>query len=217
MMNILFRRKMVGALLLAALSLGACAKKDGGSVRVAGRGGASPGLAQGGTSGTCGAQSMGKIFDPYASPAFEQQVKNFVSATLDPQTLGSISGNINDKTGIDFSATFRFDSNGNIVPGESNVNIKIFDSFVHQPYNGEIIPPYEVGFPAASEGMIDRNTRQFQVRFKDGYGEVVFQGSYDSSLAQGTVYYQNYSAVQGYQPTSGKLGSFRIYACSLIK
>lgn len=219
MTNSILKNKMMGVLLLAVLSLSACGKKEGSGVRVAGRG-AATGVAQGGTSGTsgtCGAQSTGKIFDAYASSTFEQQVKNFVSATLDPQSLGSISGNINDRTGIDFNATFRFDSNGNVVAAESKVHIKIFDSFVGQVYNGQTIQPYEVAFTAASEGMIDRNTRQFQVRFKDSYGEIVFQGSYDNSLAQGTVYYQNYTAVQGYQPTSGTLGSFRIYACSLIK
>ncbi|ASD63852.1 hypothetical protein [Bdellovibrio bacteriovorus] len=224
MTNSIFKNKMLGVLLLAVLSLSACAKKDSSSVRVAGRttntgttsGG---GVSQGGTtaSGTCGTSSAGKIFDQYASPQFETQVKNFVSATLDPQSLGSVSGNINDRTGVDLFATFKFDSAGSLVAAESNMLIKIFDSYANQVYNGQVIQPYSVSFSQASEGMIDRNTRQFQVKFRDGYGEIIFQGAYDNSIAEGTVYYQNYTAVAGYQPTSGTLGSFRMYACSLIK
>lgn len=206
----------MGVLLLAVLSLSACAKKNGSAVRVAGRGGVST-TGTVSQSGTCGSQSVGKIFDLYASASFEQQVKGFVSATLDPQSLGTISGNINDKTGIDFTATFRFDSAGKIIADSSNVTMKIFDSYVGQVYEGQTILPYNVAFTAASEGMIDRNTRQFQVKFRDGYGEIIFQGSFDNSIAEGTVYYQNYTAVTGYQPASGTLGTFRIYACSLIK
>lgn len=223
MTNSIFKNKMLGVLLLAALSLSACAKKDSSSVRVAGRSTNSgttsgTGTTQGTTSsGTCGAQSAGKIFDKYAASSFETQVKNFVSATLDPQSLGTVSGNINDRTGVDLFATFKFDSAGSLVAAESNMLIKIFDSYANQVYNGQVIKPYEVSFSQASEGMIDRNTRQFQVKFRDGYGEIIFQGAYDNSIAEGTVYYQNYTAVNGYQPTSGTLGSFRMYACSLIK
>lgn len=220
MTNSFFKNKMLGVLLLAVLSLSACAKKDGSAIRVAGRGAATGGVSQGGTTtapnGSCNTSTAGKIFDPYAASTFEQQVKSFVSATLDPQNLGSISGNIYDKTGIDLFATFRFDSTGNIVADSSNVTIKIFDSYAKQVYNGQVIEPYVVQFNAASEGMIDRNTRQFQVKFRDGYGEIIFQGSYDNSIAQGTVYYQNYTAVSGYSPASGTLGSFRLYSCSLI-
>lgn len=220
-MNTSFLNKSVmGVLVVLALSLSACGKKDeGSSVRVAGRG-AQTGVSQGGiTPNTCGSTAMnwGKIFDPQASPQFENQVKGFVSATLDPQSLGTISGNINDKTGIDFSGSFQFDSQGHLVPGSSTVVIKIFDSYVGQVYNGQTIVPYVVEFTQASEGIIDRTTRQIQVKFKDSYGEIVFQGQYNNNTVEGTVRYQNFTAVSGLQPAGGVLGSFRGYTCSLIK
>lgn len=215
-----FNKSMMGVLVALALSLSACAKKDSSAVRVAGRG-ASTGVTQGGTTtpNTCSSASMnwGKIYDPNASPQFEAQVKGFVSATLDPQSLGTISGNINDKTGIDFSGSFQFDAQGRLIPASSTVVIKIFDSFVGQVYNGQTVVPYAVEFSQASEGIIDRTTRQIQVKFKDSYGEIVFQGQYDNNTVQGTVHYQNYTAVTGYQPSGGTLGAFRAYTCALIK
>ncbi|WP_413613416.1 hypothetical protein [Bdellovibrio sp. HCB-110] len=215
-----FNKSMMGVLVVLALSLSACAKKDSSAVRVAGRG-ASTGVTQGGTTtpNTCSNTNMswGKIYDPSSSPQFEAQVKGFVSATLDPQSLGTISGNINDKTGIDFSGSFQFDAQGRLIPASSTVVIKIFDSFVGQVYNGQTVVPYVVEFSQASEGIIDRTTRQIQVKFKDSYGEIVFQGQYDNNTVQGTVHYQNYTAVSGYQPSGGTLGAFRAYTCALIK
>ncbi|WII70910.1 hypothetical protein QJS83_10600 [Bdellovibrio sp. 22V] len=218
MKNTFLTKSLMGVLVLAALSLSACAKKDGSTARYAGRG---TGVTQGGvqTPSSCGNANMdwGKIFDPYASPQFESQVKGFVSATLDPQSLGTISGNINDRTGIDFKGSFQFDSAGRLVTGSSSIHIKIVDSYVGQVYNGQTVAPYIVEFNAASEGMINRTTRQFQVKFKDSYGEIILQGAYNNQEASGTVYYQNYTAVNGYQASSGTLGSFRAYACALIK
>ncbi|WP_374080211.1 hypothetical protein [Bdellovibrio bacteriovorus] len=215
-----FNKSMMGVLVALALSLSACAKKDSSAVRVAGRG-ASIGVTQGGTTtpNTCGNANMnwGKIYDPNASGQFEAQVKSFVSATLDPQSLGTISGNISDKTGIDFSGSFQFDAQGRLIPASSTVVIKIFDSFVGQVYDGKTVVPYVVEFSQASEGIIDRTTRQIQVKFKDSYGEIVFQGQYDNNTVQGTVHYQNYTAVSGYQPSGGTLGAFRAYTCALIK
>lgn len=214
-----FNKTVVGALMIFSLSLVACGKKDGGAVRVAGRGAATTGVAPVPTATTCSNANMnwGKIFDPNASPQFEAQVKGFVSATLDPQSMGSISGNINDKTGVDFSGSFQFDTQGRIVTQSSNLTIKIFDSYVGQVYNGQTIVPYEVKFSQAVEGQMDRTTRQIQVKFKDQFGEVVFQGRVVDSIVEGTVYYQNTTAVNGYQVASGTLGSFRAYSCALIK
>ncbi|MGZ3786621.1 MAG: hypothetical protein ACXWR0_19360, partial [Bdellovibrio sp.] len=122
-----FNNSLMGVLLIAALSLSACSSNNSSDVRVVGRGnGVLPnGTAQqqGGVAANCPntQMNMGKIFDPYGSANFEMQVKNFVSATLDPQSLGTISGNIADKTGIDFEGTFQFDNTGNLVAASSNV------------------------------------------------------------------------------------------------
>ncbi|KYG65391.1 hypothetical protein AZI87_12650 [Bdellovibrio bacteriovorus] len=213
-----FNKSVMGILVLVALSLSACAKKESSATRVAGRSN-TPAVTQPNAVNSCGNASMnvGKIYDYYNSGSFESQVKSFISATLDPQTLGTISGNINDKTGIDFFGAFKFDSSGNLVAGSSTVLIKIFDSYAGQSYNGQVIQPYQVEFSAAASGTINRNTRQFTVKFSDSYGDIVFQGQYDGTLAQGNVTYQNRTAVNGYSPASGTLGQFKAYTCALIQ
>lgn len=217
-----FKKSMMGVLVLAALSLLGCAKNNSSGVRIAGRGaGAVPTTPaqQQGLPNSCSNSQMeiGKIFDPYSSPQFESQVKGFVSATMDPQEFGTISGNIYDSTGIDFKGSFQFDSQGNLISESSSLWIKIVDSYVKQTYNGELVQPFIVEFVAANSGIIDRNTRQFKVIFKDNFGEIIFVGRYDNQIAEGEVSYVNNTAVAGYQPASGKLGSFRAYSCGLIK
>lgn len=219
--NSFFKKSMMGVLALAALTLSACAKSNSSDVRVAGRG-IDPLVAaqqQQGTQNACSNAQMawGKIFDPYASSQFESQVKSFVSATLDPQSLGTISGNIADKTGIDFQGSFQFDSQGKLIPASSTVLIKIFDSYVGQTYNGQSVQPYIVEFKAANSGFVDRNTRQFEAKFSDNYGDIVFSGRYDNQTVEGTVTYVNNTAIAGYQKASGTLGSFKAYTCALIK
>jgi hypothetical protein len=216
----LFNQIMLGGIILASLTMTACGQKDDSAVRTAGRT-TGAGVTQNNVllNSTCANPSMnwGKIFDPVASSQFESQVKGFVSATLDPQNLGSISGNINDKTGIDFAGTFKFDAQGQLVPGSSSVVIKIFDSFVGQVYEGKTIEPYIIEFASATEGRLDRNTRQMSIKFKDNYGEIVFTGQYNASTVEGTVQFVNTTAVAGLQPARGTLGSFRAYTCALIK
>ena len=207
----------MGILVLVALTLSACAKKEDSAPRSAGVG---VGIVNANNAANCSSPStmgMGNIYDPNGSYNFESQVKGFVSATLDPQSLGTISGNIRDKTGIDFTGSFQFDSAGKLIPESSTVLIKIIDSFVGQVYNGQPVQTYNIEFKRASAGFYDRNTRQFEVTFADDYGSIKFQGMSDGNLAYGTVYYDNKVAVTGYSPSKGTLGSFTIYSCALIK
>lgn len=209
-----FNNKMMGLLVLVALSLSACAKKDGSGVRTAGRANINGTTAV--QTGTCNTNSAGKIFDLYGSNSFETQVKAFVDATMAGDSFGSISGNISASTGIDLYVTFKFDHMGALVPAESKMLMKIFDSYVGQSYQGQVVQPYAIQFDQAASGQIDRNTRQFQVSFADSYGEIIYKGSYNDSIAEGTVYFVNRTSVSG-NPKSGTLGTFRVYACSLIK
>ncbi|KYG64065.1 hypothetical protein AZI86_14775 [Bdellovibrio bacteriovorus] len=209
-------KSVMGVLVLAALTLSACAKKDdSASGRVVTRGGS--GIV---TQNTCGnaaqAQAVGKIFDSQSyGSRFEEQVKAFVSATLDPEALGTISGNINDATGIDFTASFPFDSNNQLIAAQASISIKIFDSYAKTTYNGQVVPPYEVAFSQAKSGTINRNTRQINVVFEDEFGSITLTGTYDGSMVNGKVSFNNYKALKG-SPQSGQLGDFRIYQCAMI-
>ncbi|MEN0057387.1 MAG: hypothetical protein AAGB31_01025 [Bdellovibrio sp.] len=196
------------------LALSGCGKIDNQGTQVAAQS-----VGQSGSSSTCatGTTTVGKIYDASGSSQFETQVKGFVSATLDPQSLGTISGDINSSTGIDFSGAFTFDSSGNLVTASSSLLIKIFDSYVGQVYSGETVEPYVIEFSSASSGTINRSTGVFSVVFQDSYGSITFSGTVRNQQASGTVSYQNFTAVSGYSVSSGALGDFLIYTCALIK
>jgi hypothetical protein len=214
--------KVFGVIFFATMVLAACANKDDNSNRAAGResevavnGGINPE-----TNSQCSNTNMewGKIYDANGSVNFEAQVKGFVSATLNPESLGTISGNIsNPTTGVDFNGSFSFDQDGNLVPDKSTLTIKIFDSYVNQVYNGQVIQPYVVQFSKASEGYLNRSTGQLRVTFQDSYGSIVFDGRMSGANVDGQVTYDNKVAVDGLSPSSGVLGSFIAYSCSMIK
>lgn len=217
-MNTSFLNKSVmGILVLAALTLSACAKKEDSFGRTADRTG--NGITQANQTVNCqnASQAWGKIYDQNNSANFETQVKAFVSATLDPNSLGSISGNINDATGVDFNGLFKFDSAGKLIPESSSITIRIFDSYVKQVIDGKTVQPYDVTFTQAKSGTINRNTRQINVLFEDEYGSITITGTYDGQIVQGTVAFRNSVAVTGYTPQSGTLGSFRNYQCAMIQ
>lgn len=219
-----FDKSVLTVLASAALLMSACAKKDDSAVRTAERTAVTAAAQSTNTANHCAEKSAnwGKIFDPANnSNQFEEQVKGFVSATLDPINLGTISGDITAKTGVDFCGWFQFDSAGNLVSTSSAVIIKIVDSVAVQGINGQAVPPYNVIFSAGTSGTVNHTTRQIDVVFKDNYGEIRFQGQYgangDMNLVEGSVYYTNTVAVSGYAVSSGRLGTFRAYKSSLIK
>lgn len=212
------KKSVMGVLVLTALSLAACAKKDdSASGRSANRQN-SAGIAPTQNSCAAGTQLEGKIYDAQASYGsnFEQQVKAFVSATLEPDALGTISGNISDATGVDFTASFPFDSNNQLIADSASITIKIFDSYAKQTYNGQVVPPYEVSFSKAKSGTIDRHSRRISVVFEDDYGSITFDGTYDNTYVRGTVSFNNYKSVSG-SPQAGELGDFMIFQCAMIK
>ncbi len=224
--SLLSKINLVILLLGMTLSLMACSGGDRGTtVRTSRTASDLTAGNVGGSSGTAAScptpgASVGKIYSSSAGVSFESQVKAFVSATLDPAALGTVSGDMSAPTGIDFTGALAFDNAGNLIAGSSNINIKIFDSYVGQVVDGETIQAYLIQFGAATSGTLDRQMRQFQVKYSDSYGDIVFQGQYEISaqgLAQGIVTFQNRVAVNGYTPASGTLGNFKILTCAFIK
>jgi hypothetical protein len=215
-----FKKSVMGTVLLAMLTLASCAKKDDSSTRSATRAG--NGIAPSSTTNSCSnptTMAWGKIYDPNNSnsTSFESQVKDFVSATLDPESFGTISGNINDRTGLDINLSLPFDSSGNLIIASAEISIKIVDSFVGQNYQGTVVAPYYVTFSQAKSGSYNRNTRQVTAVFEDEYGSITISGSTDGQqYVTGTVSYQNYKSVVG-TAKAGTLGAFKTYTCATIK
>jgi hypothetical protein len=215
----------ISLLILVLASSGLVACSEGGfTARTASNGtngaaGGGNGSAGGAFPASCSATTVGKIFDPAggASTTFESQVKAFVSATLNPTLLGSVSGDVNAATGIDLKGTWSFDASGALLTNGSGVSIEIFDSFVGTISNGEPVLPYTIDFGSAISGSLNRATGEFTVVFTDKYGSIIFKGTKGATYSEGTVKFNNTAAVAGYAPTSGTLGSFKINNCALIK
>lgn len=208
-----FKNKTLILLAAFALTMSACAKKDTSSVRVAGRANVTGSSIN---NGNCSTTSAGKIYDSYGSTSFESRVKSFVSATMDPNAIGTVDANLNSNMGVFLYASFKYDSSGNIDISNSGFTMKIYDSYVNQYYNGQVIQPYSIQFTNASSGAINRSAKTFTATFKDTYGDITFSGSYGSgNIISGTVSYNNYTSVSGSSVSSGTLGQFSIYSCSL--
>ena len=219
----IFSQISVLLLLLSCSGLVACSQEGFSTIRTASNtsAGGGNGAAGGGAFPTsCSATTVGKIYDPAggASTAFDAQVKSFVSATLNPTLLGSVSGDINASTGIDLKGSWTFDAAGALVSTGAAVSVEIFDSYVGtKDSDGETILPYTIDFSSAFSGSLNRTTGQFTVVFKDGYGSITFTGIKGATYSEGTVTFANSTAVSGYSPASGTLGSFKINNCALIK
>lgn len=209
--------KKITMILVAMTALVACAK---GNDSRSGRTNNNVGVS-GGTSTTCGTntQSVGRVYDNDASgTSFEQRVKGLLSALVDPQYFGTISGNANDaQTGVTIEGRLRYDSNGNILLEQSHLKLMVTDSYVGQKdSNGATIQAYPIQFSAASSGNMNLATKTFTLLFKDRYGEVTVTGTVDGSTVRGSISYNNNTSYNNSTPASGLLGAFQIATCAWI-
>ncbi len=168
---------------------------------------------------TCssGQSAIGTIYDANSSysATFEQNVKSFLSATTTPADVGSISSSANDySTGVRFQAVIKVGSNGSVVLSSSKISIKVYDSYVA----AQGLDPIAVTINAASAGQFNTQTGVGSVTFKDGYGEVRFDGKIANGFFSGNVSYTNYTTViEGASPSSGQIGQFAIATCGAIQ
>ena len=146
--------------------------------------------------------------------SFEQNVKSFLSATINPQEIGTISGGQWDNTGMRFEGTIKLDTSGQVVLTGSKLIMKVYDSLLLQ---NSSLQPMGVQMEAAAEGKFDLNTGVGYVVFKDKYGEVRFDGRFDAQNFSGTVSYKNYASFDNSQPALGQLGQFLIARCAIIQ
>ncbi|WP_413581671.1 hypothetical protein [Bdellovibrio sp. HCB288] len=204
----------LGLVMALAMGLSACAKKGDSAVRVAKRGGEIT------TSSTCstGASSIGRIYYPSNQSAFEAAVKSFVSTNLPGSAFGSIDASGSAANGVFLTMNLRFDSAGQIDKANSKVLVQIRDSLVGtiDSATQKEIPAYEVQFTSAYNGVLNKSTRKFTVTFEDQYGWIGFDGYYDNNNAYGTVYFKNYSSVDGSSLQQQTMGSFWVPTCGLL-
>ena len=169
------------------------------------------------TAGNCQANEVGMIYDSAAGSQFRDRVAAFVSATMDPNGLGEISGDPNASTGIDLVMSVKVNAQGQVQSG-STLDLGIYDSYVGQnDQNGKLIEPYSLHISQRVQGVANPQTGEFSVQFSDEYGAILFTGKMDQKTIQGTVQFQNSQSYIGGTPASGTLGQFVLPRCAVFQ
>ncbi len=183
---------------------------------------------QGGGTGLYG------IITGWPQALFDEAVKGLVSATLDPNELGFVSGEANQGTGIVFKGKIELQGGPlsasaagqrAVLPQSSHMHISIWDSFAGQTYQDErgqtqYVPEYPINFSSAQSGWV--NGRRAQLVFADQYGSIQFDGQFIGgteicdSVFEGEVSFFNNTHVLNETPAAWVLGEFFIYAADLF-
>ena len=163
--------------------------------------------------------NAGIIFDNSGnSYNFENQVKALLSATINPSEVGTISAQANG-TGVGFTGIVKLDANGNVVGGQSNVTITVYDNiwYMNQTAANLIELKFNPTNGATLAGQFNMSSGDGFLSLTDKYGEVRFEGKIDAQNFSGTARFQNTSSVLGGTPASGALGQFQIQRCTIFK
>ena len=212
---------------LAALFLVACPKKSSPTVTtVANPNGVVPDRntpAAVAIANTCAQNQfpIGTIFDSgsqqpslYNTGTYESRVKSFLSATVNPQEIGQISGAQWENTGVRFQGVIKLDTAGNVIAAQSKIIITVYDSYLFQSTTAQPIP---VRIDTAAEGKFDPQTGVGYIVYKDKYGEVRLDGRFDAQSFGGTVSYKNYVSFDNSNPAQGQIGQFLIARCAIFQ
>ena len=155
---------------------------------------------------------------PYSSRSFQDRVGDFVSATLTPSDLGTVSGSkTSRKNYISISGKAKFAADGSLVPTQSNLSILIYDSYVGTlDVDGTKITAYPVTINSAVSGQMSSANNTFMITYQDGYGSVTLNGKINGTDITGRVDFSNTRSADSSTPRSGVLGAFNISTCSLL-
>lgn len=176
-----------------------------------------------GTGGTAGipacaayTAATGSVYDAQGNTQFEQRVKSFLSATMDPSEVGSISPGYSDSTGIRFNIQVAINrQNGQVILERSAMKMAVYDSYF---LTGQAQPIPVGPITGAIAGQFNLQTGVGSVTFRDNYGTIKFEGKIDSQFATGVVTYVNTTTVvSGGTPAQGTLGDFKITTCGMIQ
>lgn len=201
---------------MVASSLFACAPKRSG---VTGRNNTANALTNNGNQYSvqnCGL-STGIVTGQNAN--FESDVKNFLSATINPDEVGQI----NAASSVKFMGTVKTDSAGNVISG-SQLYFTITDSFAAQggfDSYGNVYKPITLTFDQNSgaqfSGQINKQTGLMSINVRDSYGTLQLTGIVDAQSFSGTISYQNTQHILGNSPAGGTLGQFRVARCGFLQ
>lgn len=167
-------------------------------------------------------QNVGTIYDSTNNQYnFENMVKSFLSATISPYEVGSISSAPNGQTGVRFRGVVKLDASGNVIGAQSNITISVYDSIwqmnkISNPNEQEIQVVFDPTKRATIGGQFNPQSGEGTLTLQDNYGSVRLTGRIDATSFSGTVSFQNTASVLG-SPASGNLGQFYIQRCAILQ
>lgn len=157
-----------------------------------------------------------------ATGTFEDRAKALLSASIMPQDIGMISGQMGASTGIRFTGSVKLDQAGNVVATNSKITFSFYDSIWLQEYSyNSAARGIDLAFDATKtghtiQGQFNLQTGIGALTAKDAFGEIRLEGKIDAQNFSGLVKWQNSVSVIG-SPTKGTLGSFTIPRCALLQ
>ncbi|MFN3454003.1 MAG: hypothetical protein ACK41T_03520 [Pseudobdellovibrio sp.] len=156
----------------------------------------------------------GAVYDQTSTAYnFENRVKAFLSATVNPSEVGYVSSLPNDTTGVRFEGSIKMSSSGVVDLAQTQMAIKIYDSYASTGQHDPVV----ISFSKATSGEFDLQTGKGSLVFKDQYGDVRFEGVLNSDYFSGTVNFSNYTHITGATAASGVLGQFYVARCGIFK
>jgi hypothetical protein len=167
----------------------------------------------------------GAITSTNGDQAFQQQVAGFVAPSINSianpsieETLGYVSGQSNQDTGIVFWGIVQRGANGAIDPSVSKIHIEVFDSnYGRAKADGSYVPQIIVHIGADQTGFVSAqgwfNQSQAQLMFTDQHGSVSLRGQIQGGMFVGQVFYTNAFTGGGEQ----LLGQFRVSAAGFFR
>lgn len=198
----------ISFLAFAMVFVQACGKKkDSSSTRVSGV----PGVR--GSDTAFPNQQHGGQYKPVGGSDIDRMSKVFLSPSIDPQYIGTISSGR-----VEIRGSIRVQQDGRVITQGSGIQLKFSDSFVGQidPGTNQEIQPIETSFISLSGGTVYNG--QVNLQFSDASGIIQIQGTWNQSALNGTITFQN-NSVQPWTPgglTGGTLGTFSTETCNFI-
>lgn len=153
----------------------------------------------------------GEVVRPtdFSQEKFQERVSGFVSATMDPENLGTVSGSSGDKTGIRFSGLVIV-KGGNIDQSASKVHIAVWDSYAGTTIEGKTVPEYPLDFNRITKFKVSGT--KYEIVFEDEYGYVGFYGDKVGDKFTGNFTYRNHKMYDGSDADTQEfvLGTFSV-------
>lgn len=160
----------------------------------------------------------GVIFSDYGYE-FQETMEAFLSAIDDPDQFGTVDSGYNSGA-VTFDARVEIDGgfrrngdNYGDVRSNSTLMLEIEDSYArNQGYDTIVIEAREGAY-----GYVEGNYAEVEFEWEEG--TITFNGYIDeySGKYYGTVYFRNYSSVDGGGGYSGTLGDFEVGVCDFFE